>query len=659
MADSLAALLTEAGITERPDVIRALVKGVAAAPRGVATDTWLSLLPSPPTLALREMLLALEVEDRAGFAAEKAQSARSERLDALRAELVRLHLDGFLIPRADEHQGEYSPRVAARLAWLTGFTGSAGLAIVLADRAAIFVDGRYTLQVRAQVAEDRFTPLHATENPPSAWLQGALKPSMRIGFDPWLFTPASIKPFASACEETKAELVPCEKNPIDCIWQDQPPPPISAVRAHDIRFAGKSSEEKRQHIVTALKGADAVFFSQPDSIAWLLNVRGNDLSHTPLPLSFALLYKDATVDWFIDPFKLTEGLRTHLGLSVRVKVRADLAFSLATLGSQKHIVLVDPGTVPITIYTELRRNGAMIKEGADPCALPKACKNEVELSGAHAAHLRDGAALVNFLALLGKKGPTGDLTEISAAEALEDFRSECEHFRGLSFPTISGAGAHGAIVHYKASSETDCKIAPDMLYLVDSGAQYLDGTTDVTRTIAIGSPTIEQCDRFTRVLKGHIAIAMARFPEGTTGSQLDTLARAALWQVGLDYDHGTGHGVGSYLNVHEGPQRISKSPNPIILQPGMILSDEPGYYKAGAYGIRIESLVVVVEAEESILGFEVLTLAPIDRALIDVSLLNAEEIAWLDAYHHRVFEKLAPLLDASTQAWLKTACAKV
>ncbi len=381
------------------------------------------------------------------------------------------------------------------------------------------------------------------------------------------------------------------------------------------------------------------------------------MSHTPLALSFALLYDDATVDWFIDPRKLTEDLRAHLGPNVRAKTRSELTATLAELGKQKRTVLLDPGTVPSAVDMELRKQGATVKEGADPCALPKACKNAAELRGARTAHLRDGAALVRFLALLDAKGPSGDLTEMSAAAALEDFRRACEHFQSLSFPTISGVGDHGAIVHYKASPKTDRKIAPDTLYLVDSGAQYLDGTTDVTRTGAIGDPSAEQRDRFTRVLKGHIALAQARFPEGTTGSQLDTLARAALWQAGLDYDHVTGHGVGSYLSVHEGPQRISKHPNPIQLQPGMILSDEPGYYEAGAYGIRIESLVVVKEMAELVLGFEVLTLAPIDRALIDAPLLNADETGWLDAYHARVFEELKPLLDAATQAWLKAACA--
>ena len=661
--DPLAALLTSAGIAQSSDAIRALVKGVAAAPPGIAPDAWLSLLPAPPTHGLCETLLACAAEARAVFAAEKAAPAGPERLDALRAELARTTLDGFLIPRADEHQGEYVPRGSARLAWLTGFTGSAGFAIVLANEAAIFVDGRYTLQLREQLATDRFTPLHVTEHPPHAWLRDALKPGMRIGFDPWLLTPSGLKPFARACEEAKAELVACETNPIDRIWQDRPPPPISAVRSHDLRFAGEPSEEKRQQIAAGLKGADAVFLSEPATIAWLLNVRGGDLSHTPLPLSFALLYEDASLDWFIDPRKLTEDLRAHLGPSVRVKGRPDLAGTLAGLGEQKRTVLIDPGNVPAFVATELTAKGAKVRQGADPCALPKACKNATELRGARAAHLRDGAALVRFLALLGEKGPRGDLTEMSAADALEDFRRECEHFRGLSFPTISGAGDHGAIVHYRASSETNRRIAPDMLYLVDSGAQYLDGTTDVTRTVAIGCPTAEQRDRFTRVLKGHIVLAQARFPEGTTGSQLDILARGALWQAGLDYDHGTGHGVGSYLGVHEGPQRISKRPDPTALRAGMILSDEPGYYKTGAYGIRIESLVVVMKVAEAVtgerpvLGFEVLTLAPIDRALIDASLLNAEESAWLDGYHHRVCEELGPLLEADVRDWLKAACA--
>ncbi|MGB1547102.1 MAG: aminopeptidase P family protein [Alphaproteobacteria bacterium] len=660
-ADPLAALLDEAGIAATAEEIRALVKGVAAAPKGIAPEAWLALLPGAPTPALKETLLALEAEDRAAFSAARRAKAGPERLAALRAELARLRLDGFLVPRADEHQGEYVPRAANRLAWLTGFTGSAGLAIVLQEKAAIFVDGRYTLQVREQVATDRFTPLHLTEDPPAAWLKAALKPGARIGFDPWLWTPSGIKAFARSCEEAKAELVPCEENPLDRVWQDRPPMPISPVRVHDLFFAGEASEAKRKRIAAALNGADAVFLSQPDSIAWLLNVRGGDLSHTPLPLSFALLYADGTLDWFLDPRKLNAETKAYLGPDVRVKAREALPETLASLGGKKQTVLVDPATTPLAVDAALRAAGAILRKGMDPCALPKACKNAVELKGMRAAHLRDGAALTRFLALLGEEGPKGSLAEISAADALEKFRRENDHFQGLSFPTISGAGAHGAIVHYRVSAETDAKIAPDMLYLVDSGAQYLDGTTDVTRTLAIGKPTAEQRDRFTRVLKGHIALARARFPEGTTGSQLDPLARAALWEGGFDYDHGTGHGVGSYLGVHEGPQRISKLASTVALRPGMILSDEPGYYKEGAYGIRIESLIVVTQVEgkgdRPVLGFEVLTLAPIDRALIEKNLLDEEETAWLDAYHRRVFEEVSPLLDARAKAWLQSATA--
>ncbi|MCE2509946.1 MAG: aminopeptidase P family protein [Alphaproteobacteria bacterium] len=657
-ADPLARLLDEAGMAAAPDEIHALVRGVAAAPPGIEPEAWLGLLPSPPAPALKETLLALEAEARVAFAAERHAAATPERLAALRAELASLRLDGFLVPRADEHQGEYVPRAANRLAWLTGFTGSAGLAIVLKEKAAIFVDGRYTLQVREQVATDRFTPLHLTEDPPHAWLKAALKPGARIGFDPWLFTPSGLKPFARACKEAGAALVPGAANPVDRVWQDRPPSPISPVRVHDLCFAGEAGEAKRKRIAAALDDADAVFLSQPDSIAWLLNVRGGDLSHTPLPLSFALLYADASLDWFIDPRKVNAETKAHLGPGVRVRERTALLETLGGLGGRQRTVLLDPATTPVAVDAALRERGAVIRNGMDPCALPKACKNETELAGMRAAHRRDGAALTRFLALLDREGPKGGLTEISAADALEGFRRENEHFRGLSFPTISGAGAHGAIVHYRVTPETDARIAPDLLYLVDSGAQYLDGTTDVTRTVAIGAPTAEQRDRFTRVLKGHIALARARFPEGTAGSQLDALARAALWEGGLDYDHGTGHGVGSYLGVHEGPQRISKRADSVALRPGMILSDEPGYYETDAYGIRIESLVVVRrEKSPPVLGFEVLTLAPIDRALIEKNLLDEEETAWLDAYHRRVFEALSPLLDASTKAWLQSVTA--
>jgi Xaa-Pro aminopeptidase len=586
-----------------------------------------------------------------------------ERVAALRAELHRRGLAGFLVPRADEHQGEYGPRHAQRLAWLTGFTGSAGLAVVLTDAAAIFVDGRYTLQVRDQVPADLFEYHHVTESPPTEWLRRQLKPGNRLGYDPWLHTIEGVERLGIACQRARAELSPCAENLVDALWTDRPAPPRAPVVAHDLAYAGRASADKRREIATILEreGADATVLTAPDSIAWLLNIRGGDVAHTPLPLSFAIVHADATVDLFLDPGKVAPGLREHLGDGVRLLPPDALGAALDRLGAARRTVQVDPTAVAAWIAQRLDAAGASVARGADPCALPKAQKNEVELAGARAAHLRDGAALCRFLAWLAREAPAGRLTEVAAAERLDAFRAAEALFRDTSFPTISGAGPNGAIVHYRATPATDRPLGPGMLYLIDSGAQYLDATTDVTRTVALGPPTPEQRDRFTRVLRGHIALATARFPAGTTGSQLDALARRFLWDSGLDYDHGTGHGVGSYLSVHEGPQRISKVGHAVPLQPGMIVSNEPGYYKAGEYGIRIESLVVVVAlpappgAELPLLGFETLTLAPIDLALVEPDRLRPEELAWLDAYHQRVREGVTPLVDADTAAWLAAA----
>jgi Xaa-Pro aminopeptidase len=440
-------------------------------------------------------------------------------------------------------------------------------------------------------------------------------------------------------------------------------PPLAPVVEHELRFAGETAEEKRRRLAAELgkAGVDAAVLTAPDSIAWLLNIRGGDVTYTPLPLAFAILHADAAVDLFIDPRKLTPGLAAQLWPSVRLAEPDRFGAALERLGGQGKRVRADPASASAWIFDRLAAGGAQVERGADPCLLPKASKNAVELAGARAAHRRDGAALTRFLAWLAREAPKGGLTEIAVSDRLEAFRRSGEHFRELSFPTISGAGPNGAIVHYRAAPKTERRLDPGTLYLVDSGAQYLDGTTDVTRTIAIGTPSAEMKDRFTRVLKGHIALALCRFPKGTTGSQLDVLARHALWEVGLDYDHGTGHGVGSYLAVHEGPQRISKLPSAQPLLPGMIVSDEPGYYKTGAYGIRIENLVVVTKladlaaAEREVFGFETLTLAPIDLALVDGSLMERRERAWLDDYHARVRQELTPLLDAETVAWLAAA----
>ena len=582
-------------------------------------------------------------------------AAAAERLGRLRQELARRGLDGMLVPMADEHQNEYVPPRAQRIAWLAGFTGSAGLIVVLNDRAALFTDGRYTLQARAQVDARLYELRHIADEPPTDWIAEHLASGGRLGYDPWLFTADGAARFRAAAERAGGVLVPAEDNPIDAVWTDQPAPPLAPVIAHELRYAGEAAAEKRARIAQSI-GADAAVLTATDSIAWLFNIRGGDVAHTPLALAFAILRADATADLFLDRRKVTPGLEAHLGNAVALRDPAEFAAGLAALAGKR--VRVDPAVTAAWVFDRLEAAGAKLVRSADPCQLPKACKNEVELAGTRAAHRRDGAALTRFLHWLELHGATAD--ELSAADRLEAFRREDALFRDTSFDTISGAGSNGAIVHYRSTPETKRRLEPGSLYLVDSGGQYLDGTTDVTRTIAIGAPGAEMRDRFTRVLKGHIALARCRFPDGTTGSQLDALARLALWRAGLDYDHGTGHGVGSYLGVHEGPQRISKLPNTVALKPGMIVSNEPGYYKTGAYGVRIENLVVVVPveiegAEKPMLGFETLTHAPIDLEAVAPGLLSEEERAWLNAYHAQVRAIVRPQLEAGAAAWLDRA----
>jgi Xaa-Pro aminopeptidase len=589
----------------------------------------------------------------------------AERLAALRAELKRRDLDGFVVPRADEHQGEYVPPSAERLAWLTGFDGSAGLAIVLDARAALFVDGRYTLQICDQVDGAFFEFRHVTDEPPGEWLGEALGEGAALGYDPWLHTEEAARRLGEACEKAGAKLVATDGNPLDAVWHDRPDPPAAPAVPHALEYAGKASAEKRKAIATALakSKADAAVLTLPESIAWLLNIRGGDVPRTPLPLSFAILRADGAVALFIDPAKVDDRLRAHLGEGLTIAPPDGLADAIDALGAGEARVLADPGTAADWVFKRLADAGAQIQRGADPCLLPKARKNAVELEGARQAHIRDGAALTRFLAWIAREAEGGGVSESAAAAHLEALRRESNLLRDLSFDTISASGPNGAIVHYRVSEATDRALGPAELYLVDSGAQYPDGTTDVTRTVAIGAPTAEMRDRFTRVLKGHIALATVRFPKGTSGSQLDALARRPLWEAGLDFDHGTGHGVGSYLAVHEGPQRISKLPNTVGLSPGMICSNEPGYYKTGAFGIRIENLVAVRQedavegGEREIYGFETLTLAPIDRVLVDIALMSTAELAWLDAYHARVRETLTPLVDADTAEWLAGATA--
>lgn len=587
------------------------------------------------------------------------------RLDSLRVTLAARGLSGFVVPRADEHQGEYVAPCARRLAWLTGFTGSAGMAVVLATQAAVFVDGRYTLQVRAEVDSERFEPVHLVDCPPSRWLAERLQAGDRLGYDPWLHTADQVEALRNATERAGAVLVACPDNPLDAVWNERPSPPVAPVTVHAMTFAGRSSQEKRGDMAEILRAdrLDAAVLTDPSSIAWLLNIRGGDVPYTPLPLCFALLYADGRAALFVNDAKLSDAVRDHLGPEVDIRQPSELPAALDLLAGKR--VRVDPHAAASVFFDRLSAVGAQVDRGADPCVLPKACKNPVELAGARAAHLRDGVAVVRFLAWL--EGRAG-VDELAAAARLETLRAEGEHFRGLSFPTIAGSGPHGAIVHYRATLASNRTLLPGELFLLDSGAQYLDGTTDITRTVFVRGggrePGAEERERFTLVLKGHVAIARALFPTGTTGSQLDVLARQPLWRHGLDYDHGTGHGVGSFLSVHEGPQRISKlGVGAVALKPGMVLSNEPGYYKSGAYGIRTENLVAVVAAdgppggEREFLAFETLTLVPYDRALVAPDLLDAEERAWVNAYHARVEATLAPLLDDSTRTWLAGACA--
>ena len=657
----LGVLLRSDGARLGPEDVAALIRGVAAAPPGFDPDAWMLLVADAPSDALRAALATR-------LAAERAQrlppsSDSGTRLAALRAELQRRRLDGFVVPRGDEHQGEYVAARSERLAWLTGFTGSAGTAVILHDRAVLFVDGRYTAQAATEVDAGLFEIRHITHQSPTEWLAATLPAQARLGYDPWLHTTNQAAALQRACAKVHAHAVPVEGNPIDAIWVDQPPAPIAPIVPHAPPFAETPAAEKRQRLAEGLRNdrQDAAFLAQPDGIAWLLDVRGGDVPFTPLPLAFALLYADARLDLFTDPRKLTQEARVHLGNDVAVAAPSALAAALDALAAGGKTVRVDPDAVPEWVAQRLRAGGAVVAEMPDPCGLPKATKTEAELAGVRAAHLRDGVALSRFLCWLDAAAANGLPAEMEAAAQLAMFRAEGAYYRGASFPTISAAGAHGAIVHYRVSPETDASLLPDSLYLVDSGAQYLDGTTDVTRTVCIGTPTTEMRERFTLVLKGHIAIAVALFPRGTTGSQLDILARVAMWRAGLDYDHGTGHGVGLYLSVHEGPQRISKLPSRVPLQPGMVVSNEPGYYKPGAYGIRIENLVAVTPAptppggEQELLGFETLTLAPIDRRLIISGMLDDSEVRWLDAYHARIAESLSPLVDAPTRIWLAEA----
>ena len=584
------------------------------------------------------------------------------RVQALREEFQRRNLDGFILPRADRHQNEYVPPSEERLEWLTGFTGSAGSAMVLADRAVLFIDGRYTLQARDEVDTEVFSIVNVGETNPEKWLEANLPAGAKLGYDPWLYTVDGAERLTIACTNAGGTLVPIEPNPVEAIWIDRPAPPLGAVTLHDLRFAGEYAASKLARIraeVGTLR-ADALVVSDPHAVAWAFNIRGSDVAHTPLPLAFAIVPKEGRPTLYVDSDKLSNAVRHKLEELTEVREPAEFDRDLKTLGEEKRTVRLDQATAADALARMVTVAGGKITRGADPISMMKAVKNPVEIEGAHEAHRRDGAAVARFLAWLEREAPQRNLTEIDAVAALETFRRNTGALKDVSFPTISGAGPNGAIVHYRVRHATNRRIIPGELFLIDSGGQYEDGTTDITRTVAIGTPTEEMRTRFTLVLKGHIAIARAVFPDGTTGAQLDPFARQHLWEAGLDYDHGTGHGVGSYLSVHEGPARISKL-GATPLKRGMILSNEPGYYKPGAYGIRIENLVLVVEApaaaggEKPLNTFETLTMVPFDRRLIDRTMLTAEEESWLEIYHARVAGALVPLVDAETRPWLDLA----
>ncbi|AZI38234.1 aminopeptidase P family protein [Caenibius tardaugens] len=596
-------------------------------------------------------------------------STHEARLDALRKELARRELDGFVVPISDEHMSEYVGAYAQRLQWLTGFNGSAGTAVVLAQGAdgkgaTIFVDGRYTLQVRDQVDGAHWDYASVPETSPAKWLGDHAPEGARIGYDAWLHSRTWAETVAKALAKRNATLVAVDGNPIDAVWQDRPAPSRAPALVHADTLAGQSSADKRAVVAQWLtgEGLDAVVIPALDSIAWLLNIRGTDVDRTPVALGFVIAHADATADLFIDPAKVTPELTAHLGHAVRIAPLDGFAGALQALAGKR--VAVDPDHAVAAIFTALDSAGAQVVSASDPCVLPKAVKNAAEQAGHRAAQARDGAAVSRFLHWLSVAAPQGTVDELAAAARLQAFREGTGSLRDLSFDTISGSGPNGAIVHYRVSEETNRPLVPGSVYLVDSGGQYPDGTTDITRTVWIGpgDAPADVKDRFTRVLKGHIALARAVFPQGTNGSQLDTLARQFLWQAGIDYAHGTGHGVGSFLSVHEGPQRISKAGGNQELLAGMIVSNEPGYYKTGEYGIRIENLVLVeprtiAGAEGEWLGFETLTHVPIDRALIDSTLLDPAERAWLDAYHARVLALIGPQLDDDARDWLRRACA--
>ncbi|NJS15065.1 MAG: aminopeptidase P family protein [Sphingopyxis sp.] len=602
-----------------------------------------------------------------GCVSSQSPEIYAERLAALRAELAAQRLVGFVVPISDEHMSEYVGEYAQRLAWLTGFAGSAGSAAILADKAAMFTDGRYTLQVRQQVDAAHYDYVDVPASSISAWLAANVSAGQRIGFDPWLHGVDWVKAAGDRLAAVGATLVAVTQNPVDVIWTDRPVPSAAPVAVHSDTLAGQSASAKRAAMADWLKaeGLDATVITALDSVAWTFNLRGSDVSRTPVGLAFALVHADATADLFIAPEKLTDAVRQHLGNSVRLHDYGALTASLSALRGKR--IAADPERAVAAVFGALEAGGATVVRRRDPAVMPKACKNPVEIQGMKNAHVRDGVAVTRFLKWLEEAGPAGGLTEASVADKLRSFREEGGDLKDLSFDTISAAGANAASPHYRFDPDDSAALPTNGIYLVDSGGQYPDGTTDITRTVVIGTPTAEMRRRFTQVLKGHIALATARFPKGTRGSQLDILARQYLWADGVDYAHGTGHGVGTYLAVHEGPARIAKPSGGQAgteepLHAGMILSNEPGYYKAGEYGIRIENLVLVApaalsDAEQAMLAFETITFAPIDKRLIDPTLMSPAEIAWLNAYHQDVLAKLAASLEENERDWLVQATA--
>lgn len=666
-----AAALTRCGSSYTPQQVDAILHGILGAPEEVhAQDAWLSLVAPNPDEALANALRA-RLATLAETSPEAPAPGSSDRINAIRAAMKEHGVTAFFIPRGDRYRGEYVPSCADRLANATGFTGSAGMAFVKLEGGGVFTDGRYSIQIKQQVNAEELEALVMGEVKLRDWLRASMSEGDVIGIDPWLVTQAFWNDLEKMLEHTGVKLQALETNLVDLTWKDRPAEPLAPVTTHPLEFAGVSRQHKRQQILEKMrdKHLDATLLTATPSTAWLLNIRGGDVPFTPLPLGYTLLVDDGSehgrVQLFMDIRKITRSAREELAADgIEILPPEDLLTTLANLpepGEKKTRVHVDRASCVLKLSRAIEDAGAEVVAGKDLTELPRAKKNPAEREGTRHAHVRDGVAVTRFLCWLDARVPKGNLTEIEASDALENFRAQGEHFRGLSFPSISGFGPNGAIIHYRATPESNRTFTNDTLYLIDSGGQYSDGTTDITRTVAIGSPSHEMKRRFTLVLKGMIQLTLARFPEKTTGTQLDLLARQALWNAGLNFAHGTGHGVGSFLSVHEGPQSISPRNNDTNLAPGMILSNEPGYYKEEAYGIRIENLIMVSPAAEieggetEMMGFETLTLAPIDLRAVLPELLTEQERNWLDAYHVRVRETLAPMLSSEEAAWLEQA----